>query len=67
MSFKSLQGDRHSATTRTGAAMLLRIWRLHQYLSDCTDAVAHVMRSSRGMHSLAVMRQGDSGSLDQMV
>jgi hypothetical protein len=38
---------------------------IHQYLSDCKDAIAHVMRSSRGIYSLAVKRQGDSGSLDQ--
>ena len=37
MSFKSLQGDRHSATIRTGAAMLLRIWRfISSYLTPLT-------------------------------
>ena len=36
---------------------------IYQYLSDCKDAVAHVMRSSNGMHGLAVKRQG--GSFDQ--
>jgi len=40
---------------------------IHQYLSDHKDAVAHVMRSSGGMPSLAVKREGDSGSLDQML
>ena len=37
MSSKSLQGDRHSATIRTGAAMLLRIWRFtSSYLTPPT-------------------------------
>jgi hypothetical protein len=39
--------------------------QIHQYLSDCKDAVAHVMRSSNGMHGLEVKRQGGSGSFDQ--
>jgi hypothetical protein len=37
---------------------------IYQYLSDCKDAVAHVMRSSRGMHCVvkAPRRQQQSRS-----
>jgi hypothetical protein len=63
--FQMVRGDRPSAQFETGGSDVAEDLAIHRYLSDCTEAVALLVRTSRGMHSPAVVRQADNRSPDQ--